>query len=390
VKKHERARALRRITFLLWRLFLCGRYDFVYDQMPISLRDMSWPRRLNLIRSGLNMLHRKARPWSMPLHMQFEFTNYCNLRCPVCPTGSGELTRRKCAMDPQLFRGVMAEVSPYLLTTSLWGWGESLLHPALGDMLRVAADSGVVTFLSTNGQHLNHPSVIESIQAAPPSYLIVAIDGLTDETHSAFRKGAKLEEALSGVRRLAEWKKRCHLRLPILHMRFMVMKHNEHELVDSERFAFDQGFDMLTLRALSIVDSERAVRVHTQLVPDTPQVSAYKYEQGVRIHRSDFICMQPFWFPSLLADGTVVFCEQDFNGTDALGQAGRDVTFQDLWRGKRAAAMRKTIRRHPESRSYCRNCPAWDRALTDTSVSGSFLRPEILNPLIVGKEGLRG
>jgi MoaA/NifB/PqqE/SkfB family radical SAM enzyme len=390
MKKHERTRGIRRIPLLLWHLLRQGRYDFVYDQMPISLREMEWPKRLNLARSGLNMLHRRSRPRNMPLHMQFEFANYCNLRCPVCPTGSGELTRQKCAMEPQTFRGVMAEVSPYLLTTSLWCWGESLLHPALGEMLRIAADSGVVTFLSTNGQNLNSPSVIESIQAAPPTYLIVAIDGLTDETNSAFRRGARLEGTLNGVRRLAEWKKQSGVYLPILHMRFMVMKHNEHELGEAEQFACSHGFDMLTIRALSIVDSDRAVRIHPQLAPGTPEVSAYEYKQGQRVHRSDFICMQPFWFPSLLADGTVVLCEQDFNATSAIGQVGRDVAFKELWFSRRAAELRKRIRRHPESLSYCRNCPAWDRGLTDTSVSGLFFRPEISNPLILKKEGLRG
>ena len=43
--------------------------------------------------------------------------------------------------------------------------------------------------------------------AHPPTYLIVAIDGLTDETNSVYQ-GARLAPALEGVRALADWKER--------------------------------------------------------------------------------------------------------------------------------------------------------------------------------------
>jgi MoaA/NifB/PqqE/SkfB family radical SAM enzyme len=365
-----------------------GRYDFIYDRMPISLRGMPWVKRVNLVRAGLNLLHRRLRPWSMPLHMQFEFVNYCTLRCPVCPTGTRELARPARAMDPRLFRQVLEEVGPYLLTASLWGWGESILHPELGELLRIAAGFDVVTFLSTNGQYLDRDPVIEAILAAPPSYLIVAIDGLTDETNAAFRKGAKLEPALGGVHRLAKLKKGRGLRLPVLHMRFMVTSRNEHELGRVEAFAADHGFDMLTIRTLALVDSERAAKSHAELVPEISDLRAYQHGDGEPIRRGDFICMQPFWFPSLYADGTVVCCEQDAHARGSIGAVGPARGFRDLWYDERATRERKTIRERPESLSFCRNCPARDRSTTDVSVRGIVFRPDLADPLIVRTGGL--
>ena len=46
----------------------------------------------------------------MPLHMQFELANYCNLRCPVCPTGSKSLNRPPVSMDAELFERIMDQV----------------------------------------------------------------------------------------------------------------------------------------------------------------------------------------------------------------------------------------------------------------------------------------
>ncbi len=58
----------------------------------------------------------------------------------------------------------MNEVGPYLLTTSLWGWGESLLHPKLADILRITQNRGVTTFLSINGQNLDYEKVLEVLK----------------------------------------------------------------------------------------------------------------------------------------------------------------------------------------------------------------------------------
>lgn len=386
MKHHERLRAIRRSPSLAYQLLVNGRYDFTYDQMPISVRGMPWAKRVNLIRSGLNLLHRRLRPWSSPLHMQFELTSFCNLHCPVCPTGTGELNRRTRAMDVELFRKVYDEVAPYLLTASLWGWGEPILHPALGDMLRIASRHDVVTFLSTNGQHLERDAIMHAILEFPPSYLIVAIDGLTNETNSKFRVGAKLEPILRAVRRLAEFKKQRKLRLPVLHMRFMVMKHNEHEVPNTASFAAEHGFDMLTLRTLSIIDSDAAVKTHAEMIPKAQDYRAYQYDQNERIRKSDYVCMQPFWFPSLFTDGRLVSCEQDFNATQASGKIGDNVSFTDLWNGDDAARARKIVRDTPQKNSHCRNCPAWDRSTTDTSLSATFFNHAISNPLTVGND----
>jgi radical SAM protein with 4Fe4S-binding SPASM domain len=386
MKYHERLRAIRRSPSIAYQLLVNGRYDFTYDQMPISVRGMAWPKRINLIRSGLNLLHRRLKPWNNPLHMQFELTSFCNLHCPVCPTGTGELNRRTRAMDVELFRKVYDEVAPHLLTASLWGWGESILHPALGDILRIADRHDAVTFLSTNGQHLQRDAIMQAILEFPPSYLIVAIDGLTDETNTKFRVGAKLEPILRAVRQLAEQKKRRNLHLPVLHMRFMVMKHNEHEVPAAASFAADHGFDMLTLRTLSIIDSDTAVETHSKMIPKSQDFRAYQYSQNERIRKSDYVCMQPFWFPSLFTDGRLVACEQDFNATQASGKISEDLSFTDLWHSDAAISARKIVRDTPEKNSHCRNCPAWDRSMTDTSLSATFFDHKIANPLTVGKD----
>jgi len=387
MKRGERVRSLLRGPELLYKAAIEGRYEFSYDQMPVSYRGMRWGKRLNLIKSGLNLVRRPLRPWGMPLHMQFELANYCGLHCPVCPTGTGEMARPRQAMSPHLFRSVMAEVGPYLLTVSLWGWGESLLHPALPEILKAARQYDTAILLSTNGQQLDRDAVVEAILEHPPTYLIVAIDGLTDETNSRFRVGARLEPVLRAVRRLAERKRKEGLALPVLHMRYIVMKHNQHEVDAVPAFARANGFDMISLRSLVVVDSEAARQTHRELVPDIDEYRAYVHRDGATAPRDEYVCMQPFWFPSLLADGTLVACEQDFNASLPLGIVKDRVSFSDLWHSEQASSVRRTIRDTPYRLGFCRNCPSRGRANSDVSVRNESVTGGPIGPVIITSNG---
>ncbi len=341
---------------------------------------MTYAKRWNLIKAGMNILYRGAHSHNMPVHMQFELVNYCNLHCPVCPTGAQAIARKKMAMDPDLYERVIDETGPFLLTASLWAWGESLLHPHLGKILRASLKHHFVILISTNGQNLDDERVIHTLIQYPPTCLIVAIDGLTDETNSQFRVGAKLGPALAGVRKLAELKQKHSLIFPVLQMRFIVMKHNEHEVEKLDPFARENGFDMFSLRSLSIIDNESAEEIHGKFVPGEAAWRAYKYKGGKREHGNSYICQQPFLFPTLFADGTLVACEQDFNAQLSMGQISKGTSFGDLWFSKRAAQIRRTIRDAPHDYSFCRNCPYWDRESAGCSVESRYFRDGI-NPI---------
>jgi len=349
-----------------------GKYNFKYDLMPVSTSRMSLSKRINLIKAGLNLFHLRLKPWSWPIHMHIELTSYCNLSCAVCPTGTKELKRKPLAMDPALFKKLFDEVSPYLLTTSLWGWGEPLLHPQLSEILKIASNRGVSTLLSTNGQNLNDEKVLQALIDYPPNYLIVALDGITDETNTVYRKGAKIDPALEGVKWLAEMKEKRKQQFPVLHLRYIAMKHNEHELPLLPDFARNNGFEFLSIRTLSIIDAPDDV--HSVMVPENEKYRAYNYENERRIRRKDYICEQCFIFPAVFADGTVVACDQDYNGNQYYGTIAGDVPFSSLWWNSKSQNIRRVIRDMPDNFSFCHNCPFRDRPVSTCSIQSFDFR----------------
>ncbi|MDD3859767.1 MAG: hypothetical protein PHW83_06170 [Bacteroidales bacterium] len=61
-----------------------------------------------------------------PSFLSFEPTNYCNLKCPACPSGSGVLTRAKGFADIELFKKLIDENKKYLINILLHFQGEPL------------------------------------------------------------------------------------------------------------------------------------------------------------------------------------------------------------------------------------------------------------------------
>jgi hypothetical protein len=177
VRRRERWEYLGQAPRIAWDALVRGQYRFTFDTMPMVVRGMSPAARLNLMAAGLNLAHRRLKPSSRPLHMQIELTSVCELECPVCPTGVGELTRTGRAIDLDLFEQTLREVGPYLLTLSLWAWGEPLLYKRLHEALEIAARYPAVTLLSTHGQQLATDRVQHAMRQHPPSCLIVAILG---------------------------------------------------------------------------------------------------------------------------------------------------------------------------------------------------------------------
>jgi radical SAM protein with 4Fe4S-binding SPASM domain len=367
-----RRRYLKQTPKLLWNILARARYEYTFDLMPLRSTGMSLAKRLNLLKSGLNVLGRRLRPWSMPINLQIELTSHCNLQCPVCPCGSNLLGRPAADLDVDLYRRLMDEVGPYLLNILLWGWGEPLLHPRFPELIRMARGHGVNTLLSTNGQNLAEDRVREGLLAEPPDILIVSVDGLTQDTYSAYRIGASLEKTLAGVRLLAEAKKARGQTLPVINMRMIPMKQNEHQVGQARDFAVRNHFDMLTIRTLVITDDENCP--HDQFLPQNTQYRAYRYENGRRVLRKDFLCQNAFAFPAMLVDGSVVTCDQDFAAHQPFGRYGNGTTFRDVWFSRQAAEVRRVVRTNRETYSTCRNCPFADRVASACTVEMHDLR----------------
>src|SRR2546430_8608027 len=99
-------------------------------------------RVLNLYLARWEIARGRTRLWSRPTKLTVEATNICNLRCPACFTGAGDLGRPRSHLSLDLYRQVLAELPPYLLGVEFYNLGRPLAPQHNFPMIRAARPAG--------------------------------------------------------------------------------------------------------------------------------------------------------------------------------------------------------------------------------------------------------
>ena len=182
----------------------------------LAVADYGSRRKLwNFVRCEVDKMRRCVHPVSLPYIATVDVTNFCNLRCPYCMTGQGRAGRPRGEIDIGHVQTLVDELGDYLLIANLSNWGESMLSPGISDVVKVFHDRRVFTSLSTN-LVLKKKDNLGKICQAGLDYLIMSIDGSTQETYAKYRRGGDLSLVLENVEYLVKYKRSFNLRRPIL------------------------------------------------------------------------------------------------------------------------------------------------------------------------------
>ena len=189
---------------------------------------------------------------SMPVSIGAELTNNCNLHCPECLSGSGQMQRDRGYMDIGLFIKVMKELGPFLYNTNLYFQGEPMLHPLFFSF--IGSSSSTYSVVSTNGHFLS-PENSEKIVRSGLSKLIISLDGIDQETYSAYRINGNVNTVLDGIRNVTDAKKRFNSSLKI-EIQFLVNRFNEHQIPQIRQLV-EKVNASLSLKSMQIIDKEK-------------------------------------------------------------------------------------------------------------------------------------
>ena len=166
----------------------------------------------------------KRKPFSA---WQIELTTRCPLLCKMCiRSESTEWQFRDMPLED------FKKILPYLKdveTVVLEGWGESLLHKDLTECIRLVKEEGTQVGFVTSGMGLTKNRVSELIEAGV-DFVGFSIAGTTQETHDSIRVNSHLPEVLDAIRLFQEEQKRRGLLRPKMHLIFLMVKDNIHEV----------------------------------------------------------------------------------------------------------------------------------------------------------------
>ncbi|HEV8043148.1 MAG TPA: radical SAM protein [Bryobacteraceae bacterium] len=198
----------------------------------------------NLARVEMERKLRKIELKGHPYLLIIDPCNYCNLRCPLCPTGLGTLDRPQKMMSLDCFKNYFDPLADHLFEAYMHNWGESLLNKEVYKMIAHAQARNVGTNLSTNFSETS-TSDLQNLLDCGLEYLIVSLDGTSQDVYSHYRVRGKFENVLDNMTDIVRMRNARGAKTPVVEWQFIVMKQNEHQIPEAEALAKKIGVDLL-------------------------------------------------------------------------------------------------------------------------------------------------
>lgn len=284
----------------------------------------------------------------MPYSVGVELTNRCNLSCPECASGAGKLTRPSGFMSEELFRKVVSELGKYMINTMFYFQGESMLHPRFFDFLGMAGGMGVI--ISTNGHYLGKENVQELVRSGA-SRIIVSLDGISEASYTAYRKGGDVERVKEGILLLGR-EAAAFRGSPEIIIQALVNRYNQHEISGIKAFGARAGA-RVKLKSMQLFNPV----TEGSFLPSGNKYRRYRSHGNATVMKGRLSnrCLRLWTNPVITWDGRVVPCCFDKNADYEMGNLNNS-SFRDIWNGGTYREFRMKVLSDRAAIEICRNC----------------------------------
>ena len=288
----------------------------------------------------------------MPLFVALEPADWCILKCRQCLVGlagNREITQRH-IMKPELYHKVIDETAPYAHTLILHFQGEPLLSPYLEDMVAYAHKKRLFTVFSTNAQLLDSKRA-EELAKAGLDEIIISLDGLTQESYTAYREGGSINRVFEGIRAMSNIE-RGHR--PEIVVQCLMLKSNETEWDEMRRCYKQLGADRLVFKTAQFYDFEHG---NYNMPSDNRYCRYYQDKQGAWHIKKPLLnrCYRLWSGCVITAIGDVRPCCYAKSKEVSFGNITNH-SLKDVLRGGKAIDFRKKLFTNRKSISICCNC----------------------------------
>jgi radical SAM protein with 4Fe4S-binding SPASM domain len=293
---------------------------------------------IKLFRTYLNYkVHTKYPPF--PIRLWVEPTDFCNLRCNLC-LNKNIPNNKKGYMDFKLFEKLIEEVKEFVYDINLFHRGEPLLHPEIFRMIEISKNKDIFTRIHTNATLLSNDK-IEQIFSSGLDFISFSFDGYDKEGYEKKRVNATYEVTLSNIIEFLKMKRKKGVRHPFTVLQII---EEEGEKVDKKK---KNGF----LKKFKDLPVNRIVIRHPHNWGGNLDELDLKYDKKRYI-----CCTFPWYSLTILWDGKVVPCPQDFKGVLNLGNLN-NLGIKEIWNGDKLVSLRERFsKRSIEDIIPCNKC----------------------------------
>jgi len=269
---------------------------------------------------------------SLPDVFAIESTNYCNIKCVMCPRGEPDIMERALGhMADDVFKKVIDGWEFFSEPCWFHLFGEPLMHPRLFEQIEYAKAAGISNLgISSNATLLTQKKA-EQILDSRLDTMLLCIDGNDKETYEQIRKSAAFtyEEVCENVRNFLTLKKRMGKTKPRTIVQIIVMEQTKTQLAPFKEMWEAAGADEVAFKQYTTWGSQDE---RFGLLAPSEQQGALG---AVRKHACFFM-----WQSVVVHwDGRVVPCCYDFDGAMVVGDL-KEQSLAEIWNGLRYQTLR--------------------------------------------------
>lgn len=289
---------------------------------------------VNRIHFISSYLRRDVKVRHYPPALEIEVTNRCNEDCIMCPRH--QMTRPFGNLRMELLDKILDEVKGEVELINLFHFGEPLLHPQLGEMIRRCKASGIRTMVTTNGTLLTEKRATELVNSGL-DMLVISLDAASADVYSRIRLLGNFDSVIKNVEAFLLLKEQFG-RGPYTQVQLVSLQTNHHEI---EAFVKKWKGKADSVRIKNFYNT---ANIGPSI--DQPDISRKHAKPCVMLWRE----------PVILCDGTVLPCCVDMIGEKPIGNIN-EKTLMEIWNDSPITEMRQTHidGRHQEI-DICRNC----------------------------------
>ena len=253
-------------------------------------------------------------------------------------------------MEPEMFRGILEEVSPYSGHIYFHVMGEPLLHPDIDVFLDLCQEYGCKANITTNGTLIK--GVKEKVAGKPALRMMNFSMHILDEKGKESEIDAYLDEVFSFIDKAIEANPEFIVSLRLWNQDGSdekgLSQKNRHIIEKVEKkLDLPHSIKEIPVKGNGIKLTNN-IYINQALEFDWPDNSAGDLSE-------DGFCLGMRDQVAILVDGTVVPCCLDSEGTIALGNI-KETDFLSIIEGKRATDLYKGFSKRKAVEPLCRKC----------------------------------
>ena len=290
-----------------------------------------------------------------PFVFNIEVTNNCNMRCIMCPRTS-LMTRKIKSIGTNTFEKVLEQITPYsnetLTTFSHWvedelkvspaeesedhfyyfilagalnlhGYGETMIDPNVVQRVQACTDRGFPSYFSCVPANIKPDRTLELMKAGL-SYLKFALESLDDDRQREIRgKRADFTNAFEKIKKAVKLKK-VHQQDTLLIGTMLEMSNTpEHHNMHMEFQKLMRGEGIY-----SYIKTQDNRWLHEETSVE-------------RKGAPKEYCEYPWTSLTVMADGNVVPCTQDYDCEMVMGNVNEQ-SLDEIWNGEKYKEFRRS------------------------------------------------